>query len=391
MSKNDPISPTDARVLGILQKDGRRSYADLGAELGMAGPSAHERVKKLESRGVIRGYRAVVDPNAVGLGVLAFTWVTQAPGTISKDLTPAFLDIPEIEECHYIAGEADYILKIRARDMEHLGDVVRRIQTTEFVFSTETDVVFSTGFEGRPLALARDATASAETDRRRSTSEMAERRAGGPEDAALVRAVAAGSEDALAALYDRHVDGVHAVALRLTNDRQLAEEVVQETFLALWNRAELFDPAVASLGTWLRTIARNRTVDRLRAAGRRPSLVPLPGVGEDGMDEGGFDRLGPDAVVLGAAAVDPGPEAAAEAADVRAAVGAALAAMPEAERTVIVLAYREGLTQREIAERLDWPLGTVKTRTRRALAHLRDALEAGSAPVGTGGAPRDGW
>ena len=105
---------------------------------------------------------------------------------------------------------------------------------------------------------------------------------GEPGEADLVRAVASGSEEALATLYDRHVDGIHAAALRLTNDRQLAEEVVQETFLALWNRAELFDPAVASLATWLRTIARNRTVDRLRAAGRRPQLVSLPGSGDGG-------------------------------------------------------------------------------------------------------------
>ena len=219
---------------------------------------------------------------------------------------------------------------------------------------------------------------------------MAERRSGDTDDAALVRALAAGSEDALAALYDRHVDGIHAVALRLTNDRQLAEEVVQETFLALWNRAELYDPAVASLATWLRTIARNRTVDRLRAAGRRPPLVPLPGLGDEGESDAGFERLKPDAVVLGGAVPDAGPEAAAEAAEVRAAVAAALATMPEVERTVIILAYREGLTQSEIAERLDWPLGTVKTRTRRALAHLRAALEAGDQPVGSGGS-RDGW
>jgi len=163
VSKNDALSQTDARIVGILQSDGRRSYADLGTELGMAGPSAHERVKKLESKGVIRGYRATVDPATVGLHVLAFTWVTQAPGTISQDLTPAFVAIAEIEECHYIAGEADYILKIRARDMEHLGEVVRRVQTAPHVFSTETDVVFSTSFEGRPLALERGSSAERET------------------------------------------------------------------------------------------------------------------------------------------------------------------------------------------------------------------------------------
>jgi Lrp/AsnC family leucine-responsive transcriptional regulator len=168
VAKNTAISQTDARLLAILQGDGRRSYAELGTDLGMAGPSAHERVKKLESRGVIRGYAADVDPAAVGLSVVAFTWVTQAPGTVSSDLTPDFAAIPEIEECHYIAGEADYLLKIRARDMEHLGAIVRRIQTTEHVFSTETDVVFTTGFEGRPLPLAVTPGERGETDERGS-------------------------------------------------------------------------------------------------------------------------------------------------------------------------------------------------------------------------------
>jgi len=163
MSKNDVLSETDARLLAVLQADGRRSYADLGSDLGMAGPSAHERVKKLEARGVITGYAARVDPRAAGLDVLAFTWVTQAPGTIATDLTPDFGALPEIEECHHIAGQADYILKIRARDMDHLGETVRRVQTIRHVFSTETDVVFSTGFEGRPLALGRDGGRAAET------------------------------------------------------------------------------------------------------------------------------------------------------------------------------------------------------------------------------------
>src|SRR5512132_2098840 len=116
MAPTNKLSTSDARLLDILQRDARRPYAELGADVGMAGPSAHERVKKLEARGVIRGYSANLDPRAVGLGVLAFTWVTQAPGTITIDLMPRFADIPEIEECHHVAGEADYILKLRARD-----------------------------------------------------------------------------------------------------------------------------------------------------------------------------------------------------------------------------------------------------------------------------------
>jgi Lrp/AsnC family leucine-responsive transcriptional regulator len=153
MAKPEPLSATDARLLAILQADGRRSYADLGSDLGMAGPSAHERVKKLEARGVISGYAARVDPAAVGYGITAFCWVTQAPGTIAADLTDDFAAIAEIEECHHISGEADYLLKVRARDTKDLETVIRRVQSTRHVFSTETDVVFSTGFEHRPLPM----------------------------------------------------------------------------------------------------------------------------------------------------------------------------------------------------------------------------------------------
>lgn len=141
----------DARLLELLQADGRRPYAELGAEVGISGPSAHERVKKLEARGVIGGYAAIVAPEALGYGVLAFTWLTQAPGTAANDLTQAFAQIPEIEECHHIAGEADYLLKIRARHTRDLERIIRRRQTVPDVFSTETDVVFSSAFERRPL------------------------------------------------------------------------------------------------------------------------------------------------------------------------------------------------------------------------------------------------
>ena len=151
MAASERISTNDARILEVLQRDGRRAYAELGAEIGMAGASAHERVKKLEARGVITGYAARVSAEAVGLGVLAFTWVTQAPGTVATDLTGDFAAIPEIEECHHITGEADYLLKIRARDTRDLERVIRAVQATRHVFSTESDVAFSTAFERRPI------------------------------------------------------------------------------------------------------------------------------------------------------------------------------------------------------------------------------------------------
>ena len=151
MASSERISLNDARILDVLQRDGRRPYADLGADVGMSGPSAHERVKKLESRGVITGYAAIVDPRAVGYDVLAFSWITQAPGTVAHDLTESFAAIPEIEECHHITGEADYLIKVRARDTRDLERVLRRVQSTQDVFQTETDVVLSSGFERRPL------------------------------------------------------------------------------------------------------------------------------------------------------------------------------------------------------------------------------------------------
>ena len=83
-------------------------------------------------------------------------------------------------------------------------------------------------------------------------------------DASLVRQVVAGSQDALARLYDRHGEAVYAAAHRTSRDGWIAAEVVQETFLAVWNRAELFDPARGTLRSWLLTIARNRAVDHLR-------------------------------------------------------------------------------------------------------------------------------
>ena len=206
----------------------------------------------------------------------------------------------------------------------------------------------------------------------------------GREDAALVQAVADGSHDALVALYDRHGDAVFAAACRLTSDRGMAEEVVQETFLALWNRAETFDPGLGSLAAWLHTIARNRTVDRLRAAGRRPGLTPLSSVaggnGGEEPDADALERVLSGGVLVAGGTPERSPEMAAALNELRGALQAALAGMPEDERIVLVLAYGEDLTQTEIAERLGWPLGTVKTRTRRGLARLREVFTADVGP-----------
>jgi Lrp/AsnC family leucine-responsive transcriptional regulator len=156
MGAFERIDETDARILELLQRDGRESYAEVGQAVGMSGPSAHERVKKLEARGIIRGYSANVDPTLLGYGVLAYIFIKQVPGTIATDMTGDFVGIDEIEECHHLAGEADYLLKVRATDTRHLERVLHVIQQVAHVFTTETQIVFSTAFERRPLHMIRD-------------------------------------------------------------------------------------------------------------------------------------------------------------------------------------------------------------------------------------------
>nr|MBA3851328.1 sigma-70 family RNA polymerase sigma factor [Chloroflexota bacterium] len=122
-------------------------------------------------------------------------------------------------------------------------------------------------------------------------------------DAQLVATVAAGDAAALAELYDRHADAIFRAAFRRSGDRTIAEEVLQDTYLALWNRAELFDPGQGSLVTWLSTIARNRAIDRLRHQGRRPPAMPLSAVmADDDRDGNGLDRALSHGTLLGSGA-----------------------------------------------------------------------------------------
>lgn len=207
-------------------------------------------------------------------------------------------------------------------------------------------------------------------------------------DAALMRAVIDGSQVALAGLYDRHSRAVYGAALRTSRDPSVAEEVVQETFLALWNRAEMYDPARGALPSWLLTIARNRAVDHLRSAGRRDRAASFSSFGrDDGSDQALADWLTASGELIGAAGSDPAPESALAGKELRESIDEAIAALDPAERSVILLAYDGGLTQAEIAVRLGWPLGTVKTRTRRALGRLREMLERSGDHVATRSRP----
>ena len=195
-------------------------------------------------------------------------------------------------------------------------------------------------------------------------------------DASLLRDMIAGSEEALAGLYDRHGGAVHAAAMRASGDRWVAAEVVQETFLALWNRAELFDPSRGTLPAWLTAIARNRAIDRLRAAGRHDRAASFASfVRTDADDHSLIEWLTATGELIGVASAEPAPEIALSIKETRASIEDALMSLEPAERRVIVLAYDGGLTQSEIAATLGWPIGTVKTRTRRALRRLRDRLE----------------
>jgi RNA polymerase sigma-70 factor (ECF subfamily) len=209
-----------------------------------------------------------------------------------------------------------------------------------------------------------------------------------PSDSCLMRQLIEGSQDALARLYDRHAQAVFAAALRVNADRGVAAEVVQDTFLTLWNRADLFDPSRGALPTWLLAIGRNRAIDRLRAAGRNQRAATFSSFArDDADDQSTVEWLTSSGDLIGSAGREPGPEMALCDMETRESIQDALASLSQSERQVIVLAYDTGLSQSEIAAQLGWPMGTVKTRTRRALRHLRERLEGPE--MGTDGGDRD--
>jgi RNA polymerase sigma-70 factor (ECF subfamily) len=170
-------------------------------------------------------------------------------------------------------------------------------------------------------------------------------------DLATVTAMKSGDQSALAELYDRYSSVVYAVALRVLGDTGAAEDVLQEVFLQLWRNPGAFDAARGNLGAWLAVITRNRAIDSLRK--RRP---------ETDIED---------------VVVSVSPDLAGDADRSRAAekVRGVLGAMPGPQRSALEMAYFEGMSHSEIADKTGEPLGTIKTRIRTGLTTLRKAFQ----------------
>ena len=180
-------------------------------------------------------------------------------------------------------------------------------------------------------------------------------------DALLVAQMQSGDERALATLYDRHAPAMLGFVLRIVREHADAEAVLMATFLQAWRSAASFDDSRGSVLAWLAIIARSRAVDAVRSTKRREQREQLA-----------VDAVDPIGAAAEAAPVDP--LAGVEQQERRQAIDAALSTLPTTQRRVIELAFFEGLTHIEIAERLTEPLGTVKTRIRQGMITLRDLL-----------------
>ena len=177
------------------------------------------------------------------------------------------------------------------------------------------------------------------------------RRSGEPSDGDLLQRVGTGDRSAFELLYKRYARAVLGLALRRLGDRGRAEEAVQETFTSIWRSASSYKPERGPGAPWLYAVARHAIVDRFRARTDIPAEIP-----ETATDEAG-------------------PAEHAESSFVAWRVHRALEELPAPERTVLELAYWGGLSQSEVSEYLNVPLGTVKTRTRTGLRRLADLLE----------------
>lgn len=175
------------------------------------------------------------------------------------------------------------------------------------------------------------------------------------DDQVAIEQMARGNQSALGELYDRHGRLIYSLALRVLRDQGDAEDVVQEVFLQAWREAARFDLTRGNVVAWLVMVTRSRAIDRLRRRQARPQLAA---------------KAEPDSRVDESPRVDVQMEWQSRAAEVR----RALETLPLLQRAAVELAFFDGLTHAEIAEQLEVPLGTVKTRVRQGLLKMRDCL-----------------
>ncbi|TDC52279.1 Lrp/AsnC family transcriptional regulator [Jiangella ureilytica] len=140
----------DRKIVALLMRDGRMSYTDLGKSTGLSTSAVHQRVRRLEERGVIRGYAVVVDHEAVGLPLTAFISIKPIDPSQPDDSPDRLSGIPEIEACYSVAGDESYILKVRVGRPADLEDLLARIRSSANV-TTRTTIVLSTPYENRPM------------------------------------------------------------------------------------------------------------------------------------------------------------------------------------------------------------------------------------------------
>jgi len=144
------LETTDRKILELLSSDGRMSFTDLGKATGLSTSAVHQRVKRLEQRGLILGYGATINYDQVGLPLTAFISIRPIDPSQPDDSPERLRDISEIESCWSVAGEESYILKIRVPTPAHLENLLARVRSAANV-STRTTIVLSTPYETRPV------------------------------------------------------------------------------------------------------------------------------------------------------------------------------------------------------------------------------------------------
>lgn len=145
------MDPIDLRIIELLTQNARASYAELAQDVGLSAPSTAERVRRLEERGVVRGYAALVDPSALGRDLTAFVAVSVGDRTRTRAFLAALDQLPEVVECHHVAGDDDYLLKVHVPGTRGLEELVTdRLKAIKGVTRTRTTVVLSTAID-RPV------------------------------------------------------------------------------------------------------------------------------------------------------------------------------------------------------------------------------------------------